>query len=132
MDQSGEVDYSKCRDEKLVKRLKSKKHIVKEALQWQDLDFGNVHRQQQAYKATKLNSQIKVAYQHERKEFARIQDILRNSSRFKEEHIDKTMADELIGTKFHAFTQKILDDEDQAIHSANLNIDNFLDGGFFI
>ena len=132
LDASGEVDYSKCRDKALIQRLKSKKHIVKEALQWKDLEFGSVHRQKQEFKATQLNAEIRGAYQTERVELGRLQNIMKSISQHKEDNIDKSLADELIGSKFHAFRQKIIDDEDDAIDKANMDIENFLDGKCFL
>ena len=128
LDDSGEVDYSKCRDKAMIQRLKSKNHIVKEALQWKDLDFGNVHRQKQEYKAIQLNAEIRGAYQTERVELGRLQNIMKSISQHKEDAIEKSLADELIGSRFHAFRQKIIDDEDDAIDQANMDIENFLDG----
>jgi hypothetical protein len=130
LDENGEVDFSKCENEKIVKKLKTKLPMVKEALLLDQIDFGMVHTQNRRNKAREIENMIMEVSEKETELNEKILEKLKTLTLQKYEDVNLSNIDKEIGTHIHTLSAQPISKEDLYYEQATMDLENFMSGEY--
>jgi hypothetical protein len=128
LDGNGEVDFSQCEDKQILRKMKAKEQIVKEALLSADVDFGSVHRQNRREKANNADRMIMDIANKEDELNDTILDRLKKHIIQKDEYLRLSEIDQKLDSYVHSLSAKPISQEDFFYEQVTMDMDNFISG----